>query len=171
MPNQSGNCPAHSNRVWSIYNGSPNNSYFAANVGFGEPQPNYPIQTGGGAYVTTGGVWTNASSREVKKDIRPLPAHAASQALAGLEPVTFKYKVNDEYHVGFIAEDVPDLVASPGRKGLSTMDIVAVLTKVAQQQQKEIDTLKTQLKQQAVLIQRVNDKVEMSKPAPQTVQN
>jgi len=171
MPNQSGNCPVGSNRVWSIYNGSSNSSFFAANVGFGAPLPNYPIQTGAGAYVSTGGVWTNASSRALKKDIRPLPAHDAAQALAGLEPVTFKYKVNNESHVGFIAEDVPDLVASGDRKGLSAMDVAAVLTKVVQQQQKEIDALKTQLKQQAALIQEVNDNVEMSKPAPQTVQN
>jgi hypothetical protein len=171
MPNQSGNCPVGSNRVWSIYNGSSNSSFFAANVGFGEPLPIYPIHTGAGAYVTTGGVWTNASSRALKKDIRPLPAHDAAHALAGLEPVTFKYKVNNESHVGFIAEDVPDLVASGDRKGLSAMDIVAVLTRVVQQQQKEIDTLKTQLKQQAVLIQEVNDKVELTKPAPVTVQN
>jgi hypothetical protein len=171
MPNQSGNCPAGSNRVWSIYNGSPNSSFFAANVGFGEPLPTHPIQTGAGAYVTTGGVWTNASSRALKKDIRPLPAHDAAQALASLEPVTFKYKVNNESHVGFIAEDVPDLVASADRKGLGSMDIVAVLTKVVQQQQTEIDTLKTQLKQQAALIQEVNDKVELTKPAPRTVDN
>jgi hypothetical protein len=34
--------------------------------------------------------------------------------------------------VGFIAEDVPELVATKDRKGLSPMDIVAVLTKVVQ---------------------------------------
>jgi len=72
--------------------------------------------------------------------------------LAGLVPVTFKYKVGDEPHVGFIAEDVPDLVATKDRKGLSAMDIVAVLAKVVQQQQtqlaeqrRELDTLNTQL--------------------------
>jgi hypothetical protein len=152
MPNQSGNCPAHANYVWSIYNGSPNNSFFAGNVGFGMAQPTYPIQTAGGAYVTTGGVWTNASSRALKKDIQPLPADEAVATLAGLVPVTFKYKVGDEPHVGFIAEDVPDLVATKDRKGLSAMDIVAVLAKVVQQQQtqlaeqrRELDTLKTQL--------------------------
>ena len=37
--------------------------------------------------------------------------------------------------MGFIAEDVPDLVATKDRKGLSPMDIVAVLTKVLQEQQ------------------------------------
>lgn len=152
MPNQSGNCPVGGNNVWSIYNGSPNNSYFAGNVGFGIALPSYPIETGAGAYVTAGGVWTNASSREFKKDIRPLRTDQAMETLTHLDPVTFKYKVDDEAHVGFIAEDVPDLVATGDRKGLSAMDIVAVLTKVVQQQQKElsdqheeIDALKAQL--------------------------
>jgi len=152
MPNQSGNCPVGGNRVWSIYNGSPNDSFFAENVGFGMAQPTYPIQTAGGAYIATGGVWTNASSRALKKDIQPLPADEAMAALAGLVPVTFKYKVGDEPHVGFIAEDVPDLVATRDRNGLSAMDIVAVLAKVVQQQQmqlaeqrRELDTLKTPL--------------------------
>jgi hypothetical protein len=152
MPNQSGNCTPHANNVWSIYNGSTYNSFFAGNVGFGMAQPTYPIQTAGGAYVTAGGVWTNASSRALKKDIQPLPADEAMATLAGLVPVTFKYKVGDEPHVGFIAEDVPDLVATKDRKGLSAMDIVAVLAKVVQQQQtqlaeqrRELDTLKTKL--------------------------
>lgn len=60
------------------------------------------------------------------------------ETLTRLDPVTFKYKADDEAHVGFIAEDVPDLVATGDRKGLSAMDIVAVLTKVVQQQQKEL---------------------------------
>src|SRR5271168_3744135 len=152
MPNQSGNCPNAGNQVWSIYNGSANSSFFAANVGFGTAQPSYPIQTAGGAYVTAGGVWTNASSRALKKDIQPLPADEAMQTLAGLVPVTFKYKADDEAHVGFIAEDVPDLVAAKDRKGLSAMDIVAVLAKVVQQQQlqlseqrRELDTMRAQL--------------------------
>jgi hypothetical protein len=152
MPNQSGNCPVAANNVWSIYNGSPNNSYFAGNVGFGIALPSYPIETGAGAYVTPGGVWTNASSREFKKDIQSLRTDQAMETLAGLDPVTFKYKIDDEAHVGFIAENVPDLVATGDRKGLSAMDIVAVLTKVVQQQQKElsqqhdeIDMLKAQL--------------------------
>ena len=38
--------------------------------------------------------------------------------------------------IGFIAEDVPDLVAMKDRKNLSAMDMVAVLTKVLQEQQK-----------------------------------
>ena len=50
-----------------------------------------------------------------------------------------------EKHVGFIAEDVPELVTTKDRKGLSPVDIVAVLTKVVQEQQK------TDQEQQAVI--------------------
>jgi hypothetical protein len=48
----------------------------------------------------------------------------------------------DEKHVGFIAEDVPELVAMKDRKSLSPMDIVAVLTKVVQEMKAENEGLK-----------------------------
>jgi hypothetical protein len=40
-----------------------------------------------------GGIWTNASSRELKEGIAPLDAEAALAALAKLEPVSFHYRV------------------------------------------------------------------------------
>ena len=99
----------------------------------------YPLQMASGAHVTAGGVWTNASSREYKQDIKSLTKDEAAGALAALQPVQFTYKADPkERHVGFIAEDVPDLVASTDRKGMSAMDVVAVLTKVVQDQQKTI---------------------------------
>ena len=63
-------------------------------------------------------------------------------------PVTFTYK-NDptESHVGFIAEDVPALVASKDRKGLSPMNIVGVIVKVAQDHESRIAALEMELKQ------------------------
>ncbi|KJU82524.1 conserved hypothetical protein, secreted [Candidatus Magnetobacterium bavaricum] len=106
------------------------------NVGIGQTAPAYPLHMGSGAYVTTGGVWTNASSREYKKDIQSLTSEDAMLAFNKLEPVSFKYKTEDEQHIGFIAEDVPDIVATKDRKGLSPMDVVALLTKVVQEQQK-----------------------------------
>jgi hypothetical protein len=61
------------------------------------------------------------------------------EALEGLNPVKYNYKKNkEEARVGFIAEDVPELVAMNGRKSLATVDIIAVLTKVIQDQQKFI---------------------------------
>ena len=43
--------------------------------------------------------------------------------------------------------------------------------RTVQQQQKEIDALRTELKEQRAFIQKVNDKVELSRSAPQTVAN
>jgi hypothetical protein len=106
------------------------------NVGIGTTSPSYPLQMGSGAYVSTGGVWTNASSREYKTDIRKLSTQKAIDTLKQLDPVEFAYKTDSqEKHVGFIAEDAPELVATKDRKGMSSMDVVAVLTKVVQEQQ------------------------------------
>jgi len=111
-------------------------------AGFGKWGPSYPLHMASGAYCTTGGVWTNASSRQYKQDIKELTSDEAIAALTKLNPVKFKYKSDaDERHVGFIAEDVPELVASKDRKGMSSMDVVAVLTKVVQAQQKTIAEL------------------------------
>jgi hypothetical protein len=62
--------------------------------------------------------------------------------------VTFAYKANPaETSVGFIAEDVPDLLATTDRKGLSSMDVVAVLAKVIQEQQRTIEDLQARMEQ------------------------
>jgi parallel beta-helix repeat protein len=106
-------------------------------VGFGTQTPSYPLQMASGAHVTTGGIWTDASSREYKDNIEALGTEEAFDALKELNPVKFAYKADrTEKHVGFIAEDAPDLIAAKDRKGLSPMDIVAVLTKVVQEQQR-----------------------------------
>jgi hypothetical protein len=98
-----------------------------------------------GASCTAGGVWTNASSRDLKENIEGLTVAEAQEAFRALSPVKYNYKADkEERHVGFIAEDVPPLVASKDRKSLSPMDVVAVLTKVVQEQQKTIsDNQKT----------------------------
>ncbi len=103
------------------------------------------LGSGGGAY-SDGTDWFPSSSREVKENINSLTYDKALQALNGLNPVTYNYKINKkEERVGFIAEDVPELVAVNGKKHLNSMDIVAVLTKVVQQQQKTIAELKKEI--------------------------
>ncbi len=114
-------------------------------LGLGVSAPLYQIHHSSGARLDAGN-WVNASSRAVKQDIHQLDGDAALSALKALEPVTFAYKANPaEMNVGFIAEDVPDLVATADRKGLSAMDIAAVLTKVIQGQQRTIEDLQTRL--------------------------
>ncbi len=90
-----------------------------------------------GAYCN-GGAWVDGSSREYKENIQTLTTEKALKAFQGLEPVEYNYKADqEEKYLGFIAEDVPELVATKDRKGLSPMDVVAVLTKIVQEQQKE----------------------------------
>lgn len=124
----------------SIFRINPDtgNSYFEnGNVGIGIVNPSYPLEMASGAHVTPGGVWTDSSSRESKENITDLSTDKALETLKELNPVEYNYKVDKgEKYVGFIAEEVPELVAMEDRKGLSPMDIVAVLTKVVQEQQK-----------------------------------
>jgi hypothetical protein len=108
--------------------------------GLGVGNPAHPIHTNaGGAHLTAGGVWTNASSRSLKTNIDSLSIKEALSVLRALDPVTFEYKAaRGDTNVGFIAEDVPELVASAGRQGLSPMDIVAVAVRVLQAKDAEI---------------------------------
>ncbi|MGB5628308.1 MAG: SH3 domain-containing protein [Woeseiaceae bacterium] len=115
-------------------------------VGFGASRPDHPLEMASGAHVTAGGVWTNRSSRDSKENIAVLSSGDAVAAVMALQPVSFNYRAEeDEDYVGFIAEDVPGLLASSDGKSLSTMDIVAALTKVVQEQQRRIDELEARL--------------------------
>ena len=118
----------------------------SGNVGIGTTIAGHPLTMDSGAHVTVGGVWQDASSREYKENIANLTQAEAISALEKLNPVKFNYKAQkDEEYIGFIAEDVPELVATGDRKSLSSMDIVAVLTKVVQQQQKQLADLEARL--------------------------
>ncbi|UCH92717.1 MAG: tail fiber domain-containing protein [Candidatus Aminicenantes bacterium] len=97
----------------------------------------------GGSY---NGTWNPASSGELKENIENLTTDEAIEALVGLNPVKYNYKAHkNEARVGFIAEDVPELVAMNSKKTLGTVDIMAVLTKVVQEQQRTISELKDRI--------------------------
>ncbi|MEZ5573732.1 MAG: hypothetical protein R3E64_17200 [Halioglobus sp.] len=98
-----------------------------------------------GAHLTTGGVWTNASSRELKDNIQPLSTEDANQALAGLSPVRYVYKNSRDEVCGLYPPNVPELVANQRPQILSPMDIVAVLTTVTKDQQSEITEQKAKM--------------------------
>lgn len=99
--------------------------------------PTYLFEVGTNGAFCNGGAWVDGSSREYKENIEALSAGEAAEAFDKLEPVKFKYRGGDaEIYVGFISEDVPELVAMNDRKGLNAMDLVAVLTKIVQEQRK-----------------------------------
>ncbi len=117
-------------------------------VGIRTSNPQWPLQvTTGGAYCS-GSQWVDQSSRESKENIAELSRQEAFETLRSIKPVKYNYKEDaaKETNAGFIAEDVPALVATRDRKGLVSMEMVAVLTKVVQEQQETIAQLTERVK-------------------------
>jgi Chaperone of endosialidase len=118
------------------------------------------LEMANNAVCTSTGVWQSVSSREAKENIVNLSTKDAIDTLANLQPVTFNYKKDKEDpYVGFIAEDVPDLVATKTRKRLVSMDIVAVLTKVLQEQQNTLKTQQAAVQNQQQIIEAMKQKM------------
>jgi Chaperone of endosialidase len=134
---------------------------------------------------SAGQLGTVSSSRRYKNKIKPMDG--ASDAILALKPVTFHYKSDSTGtpQFGLIAEEVakvnPDLVVHDENGEIYTVRYDAVNAmllneflkehRTVQAQQKEIDVLRAELREQRALIQKVNDKVELSKAAPRTVAN
>ena len=134
-----------------------------------------------------GRLGTVPSSKRFKEVIKAMDK--ASEVLLALRPVTFRYKPEIDPEgipqFGLVAEEVekvnPDLVVrdKEGKPYSVRYDAVNAMLlneflkehRTVQEQQKEIDALKAELKEQRALIQKVNDKVELDKPALKTVLN
>jgi len=133
------------------------------------------------------GTINTPSSARFKEEIKPM--NEASEVILALKPVTFRYKKELDParapQFGLVAEEVekvnPDLVKRDRDGNLQTVRYEAVNAmllneflkehRTVQEQQKEIDSLKAELKEQKALIQKVSDKVELNKPAPQMAVN
>jgi hypothetical protein len=127
------------------------------------------------------------SSARFKKDIKPMDK--ASEAILALQPVTFRYKKELDPdsipQFGLVAEDVekvnPDLVARDDQGKPYTVRYEAVnamlLNEFLKEHQKvqrleaALAAINEQLKAQDAKIDKVNAKVELTKPAPQMVVN
>jgi hypothetical protein len=132
-----------------------------------------------------GQLGTVASSARFKKEIKPMDK--TSEAILALKPVSFQYKSDSKGtpQFGLIAEEVanvnPDLVVRDRNGEIYSVRYEAVNAmllneflkehRTVQEQQREIDALKAELKEQRTFIQKVSDKVELNRPAPQTAEN
>jgi uncharacterized coiled-coil protein SlyX len=141
----------------------------------------------------------NPSSRRVKHDIKPMDK--ASETLYALKPVTFKYNSDkqDRTQFGLIAEEVAEVnpnltlrdntgrIASVRYEQIDAMLLneflkehkkvegqqatIAELKSTVAQQQKGMEVLTAQLKEQASQIQRVTAQLELTTRVPRTVAN
>jgi hypothetical protein len=62
---------------------------------------------GSGAYVSTGGVWTNASDRNLKENFLPITLGAILKNIDALPLTEWNYKTEDPSirHIGPVAQD------------------------------------------------------------------
>jgi hypothetical protein len=107
--------------------------------------PQRPIILSGGAYCD-GKQWIDATDKTDVTNVKPLEGAAAVAILNGLKPQIYRRReTGDENRFGLFAEELPDALRSRERAGVSTHDVVAVLTSVVKQQQAEIEELKRRL--------------------------
>jgi hypothetical protein len=177
------------------------NSCYIGNI-FGQLSPG-----GTGVFINSAGkLGTTTSSRRFKEDIKPMGK--VSEVILALKPVIFHYKKDIDPQgapqFGLVAEEVekvnPDLVVRDESGEIYTVRYEAVnamllneflkehrkveelkneFQATVAQQQKEIQALTAQLKEQAAQIQKVSAQLataspfggglEMSRPATQTV--
>jgi hypothetical protein len=144
----------------------------------------------GGAAVfvdSNGKLGTMTSSTRFSDEIKPMDK--ASEAILTLKPVTFRYKQEIDprsiRQFGLIAEEVekvnPDLVDCDEKGKVYSVRYDAVNAMLlneflkehrkVNEQQKEIDALKSELREQKSLIEKVSAQLEANKPAPQVVNN
>ncbi|MCG8457945.1 MAG: hypothetical protein MI919_16835 [Holophagales bacterium] len=111
----------------------------AGNVGIGTASPIASAKLHVAGQVVCDGGCT-PSSRALKQGIADFEAQDAYDAIMLSRPVHFEYRHKPgEPRVGFVSEEVPELVALRDRRGLEAMDFVACLTKVVQEQQRRLE--------------------------------
>ncbi len=98
------------------------------NVGIGTTTPTLgPLVLNSGAYVTAGGTWTNASSRNLKENFTPVSAEATLTKINQLDISRWNYKTESASttHIGPIAQDFYTAFGTGGTSGntsISTID-------------------------------------------------
>ncbi len=124
-------------------------------VGIGNSSPGYLLTmkaSGGGYYNESTDQWVNGSARAIKQDIRSNAVNV-QEILDGVDIMNFRYKneVSENpdapYHIGFIAEDTPELLSGRNRDGMATGDCIGLLLAAVKEQQKRIQALEERIRE------------------------
>jgi hypothetical protein len=137
-------------RRLGLFRGTTTGSFFS---------PNHPLHvgdalianSGNGAHLTVGGVWTNGSSRAFKEAFTAVDAEAVLERLLALPISTWRYRGEDAArHLGPVAEDFKaafGLGGDPQYIGTVDADGVALasIQGLARRLERENQTLRTEL--------------------------
>ena len=140
----------------------------SGDVGIGNSTPSYTLQVNGSVAGTS--AYVNTSDSRFKRDIQPL--NVGLKEVEQLKPVTFEWNKDalkqtikgktyirpldpgmQGQQIGFVAQEVekvlPSVIVTQNdadrTKGLKYSELIPVLVKAIQEQQVEIETLKSQL--------------------------
>ena len=144
-----GVCVPFGGVIFRLEAGAPDDSLVidpSGRLGVGTGNPRSKLHVDGNAKID-GTLFVNAvkvtSSQAYKREIQNLEQAAALEVLKELRPVSYRLNANpDESTLGFIAEDVPELVATGDRETVNPVKIIAVLTRALQAQQQLIEDQK-----------------------------
>ncbi|MCY7410754.1 MAG: T9SS type A sorting domain-containing protein [Chitinophagales bacterium] len=116
---------------------------------------------GNGAYCTTGGTWTNTSSRSLKEDFSFLDKQEILHKINQLEISKWKYKgTENEYHIGPMAEDFyAAFKVGHDSQSISTIDPAGIALIGIQALNEENELLKKNLAAQNTEIDDLKNKV------------
>jgi hypothetical protein len=132
--------------------------------GIGYPLHIGTITTNGnGAYLTSGGVWTNGSSRTFKENFQPLDSGELLAKISNLSITSWNYKNTTEKHIGPVAEDfvgafdvgvIRETDSQRDNQYLSSSDVAGVALAGVQELLKKIEALE---KKNAELEKRIGE--------------
>jgi hypothetical protein len=131
------------------------------------------INTSSGAYLTTGGTWTDASDRNLKENFSTVDGSEILQKIAGLEITRWNYKSEPENitHIGPMGQDFyAAFGVGQDEKGIAALDeggiALAAIKELYRVQQElkgkteEISALKLQLEQANLQLSQLSAAVE-----------
>lgn len=117
------------------------------------------LTTSTGAHLTSGGTWTDASSRTLKDRFRPLDGRDVLDKLSRMDISGWYYKGTDEYHIWPFAEDffaafgtgvgdVKDASTHLAAGDVAGVGLLAIqeLSRQVKELQAELDSLKRELR-------------------------
>ncbi|WP_333865138.1 pyocin knob domain-containing S74 family peptidase [Chitinophaga sp.] len=114
------------------------------NVGIGTSTPTSLLHVNGNVTATA---FYQSSLRKLKKDIHPFKGNALA-VLQSAQVRSFLFKADTTRHIsiGFIADEVPEEFATPGRTGVDQANLAGLLVKALQELKTEKDAMETELK-------------------------
>ena len=120
--------------IWGSGAGGNHNVFTATsngNVGIRNQKPEHPLQVGttfldgNKAHVTAGGVWTNGSDRDSKRNFEQVDKKAILEQVVDLSVTKWQYKGEDDAirHIGPVAQDFHEAFGLGGSdKHIGTLD-------------------------------------------------